>query len=354
MRAAAGTLRISTPQGVHRERGRSYDASWWTSGWITTPSFRVLNPSWNVRTPAGTFIIVKVRARSASGPSSSWQNLGRWASGSGPVARTSQGTQQDRLSSVSVDTLLARPGITFDAYKLQVQLLRVHGTSVTPTVKSLHALTTLSGAVPSTSKPLHQTRTLPVPGYSQMIHTGEYPQYGGGGEAWCSPTSLAMVLGYYQALPKRSGWVSKRYRDRFVDEVARRVFDARYDGAGNWPFNTGYAATRVHQAVVTRLSDLRDAERFIAAGIPLEVSIAFSRGQLSGAPISSTPGHLVVIVGFTATGDVVVNDPAAPTNASVRRTYDRAQFEAAWLRTSHGLTYAIRDRAHPWPAGPLT
>ena len=34
---------------------------------------------------------------------------------------------------------------------------------------------------------------------------GEYPQYGGGGEAWCSPTSTSMVLGYYEALPPQLG-----------------------------------------------------------------------------------------------------------------------------------------------------
>ena len=38
-----------------------------------------------------------------------------------------------------------------------------------------------------------------------------------------------------------------------------------------------------------------------------------------------------MIVGFTDDGDVVVNDPAAPANAGVRRTYDRGQFEDAWL-----------------------
>jgi hypothetical protein len=56
-----------------------------------------------------------------------------------------------------------------------------------------------------------------------------------------------------------------------------------------------------------------------------------------------------VIVGFTRSGDVVVNDPAARTRSGVRRTYDRGQFEDAWLPTSGGLVYVIHDRAHPLP-----
>ena len=57
-----------------------------------------------------------------------------------------------------------------------------------------------------------------------------------------------------------------------------------------------------------------------------------------------------MISGFTANGDVVVNDPAASSNAGVVRTYDRGQFERAWLRKSSGLVYVVRDAAHPLPA----
>ncbi len=73
---------------------------------------------------------------------------------------------------------------------------------------------------------------------------------------------------------------------------------------------------------------------------------SFGKGGLTGAPISSTAGHLVVISGFTRAGKVVVNDPAAPNNSSVRRVYDRGQFERAWQTKSHGTVYVVRDTAH--------
>jgi hypothetical protein len=75
--------------------------------------------------------------------------------------------------------------------------------------------------------------------------------------------------------------------------------------------------------------------------------------------VRASNGHLVVVRGFTKAGDVVVNDPAARTRAGVRRTYDRGQFEDAWLqrypsngrmRGSGGVGYVIRDARHPLPA----
>ena len=51
----------------------------------------------------------------------------------------------------------------------------------------------------------------------------------------------------------------------------------------------------------------------------------------------------MVLVGFTPDGDVIVNDPAAKSNDQVRRLYDRAQFERAWLTKSGGLTYVLED-----------
>ena len=85
---------------------------------------------------------------------------------------------------------------------------------------------------------------LAVPSYAQSIHGGEYPQYGGGGAAWCSPTSTAMVMEYWGLGPSAAdlAWVDPALADPCVDHAARFTFDAAYDGTGNWPFNTAYAA----------------------------------------------------------------------------------------------------------------
>ena len=156
-----------------------------------------------------------------------------------------------------------------------------------------------------------------------------------GGRGWCSPTSVSMVLAHAGTLPATTDTGSID-----VAAAARQVHDPAWEGTGNWSFNTAWAATLAGNAFVTRLPDLRDAERFIDAGIPLVASVAYPNGALKSAPVRGTDGHLVVIRGFTAAGDVVTNDPAAPSERTVRRTYDRGQFEQAWLR-SGGTVYVV-------------
>jgi hypothetical protein len=194
-----------------------------------------------------------------------------------------------------------------------------------------------------------RTTTLSVPTYSQMTHRGHHPEWGGGGEAWCSPTSVSMILRYFGSGPTSRELSWARGADRQVDHAARYSYDYRYQGTGNWPMSAAYASTYGLDTFVTRLYDLREAEQFIKAGIPLVASVAFGRGELSGAPISSTPGHLMVISGFTRDGRVIANDPAGATNAAVRRTYDRAQFERAWLGGSGGIVYVIRPGSKALP-----
>ncbi len=354
VRIANGSMTLAAPRGRLSYAGSTWSWARWTS-WNVQPgqAFTQLLPTWNIATPTNTLVQIQARARSTAGRFSTWKLMGSWTTRDGGFRRTSGSAQQDAVARVSTDTLVAAPGVTLNSYQLRVLFLRKPASTATPTVRSVQAVASRPvTALPATSPKLIPAKTLDVPRYSQMTHRGQYPQFGGGGQAWCSPTSLSMVLGYYRALPSAANyaWVDKRYADPWVDHVARVVYDYGYRGAGNWAFNTAYAANLTTDAFVTRLANLREAERFIHAGIPLVASITFSNGQLSGAPIGGTAGHLVVIVGFTANGDVVVNDPAAPSNASVRRTYDRGQFERAWLRKSSGTVYVVRDAAHPLPA----
>lgn len=336
----------SLPTGV--------DRSTWVTPW-TAPGFALtrLIPSWAARTPGDSAVRIEVRGRTGS-TTSTWDTIATWASGDQHVRRTTYGSQADDLGSVNVDTWVVPGGVT--SYQLRVTLIRAAGQKASPRVDTIGAMASRLPDVDSvrTSRPgPGRGIVLDVPRYSQMVHSGHYPKYGSGGEAWCSPTSTSMVLGYYDALPKPSAyrWVPSGHVDPWVDHAARMTYDYEYDGTGNWPFNTAYAANLAGHAFVTRLRSLREAEEYVAVGIPLVASIAFGSGELDGAPISSTAGHLLVIVGFTQSGDVIVNDPAAATRAGVRRTYDRGQFENAWIPKSGGTVYVITDAAHPLPGG---
>ena len=360
VRVSRGQLRMATPIGSmryvdpHGNRTKTYAFGRWTSPW-TSPGFGLteLIPSWDATTNNDTWVQIEVRGKGASGRSS-WDTIARWAAGDSRFHRTNAGQQADDLARVATDTWMGNFSVEFESWQLRVTLFRATGTTATPFVDTVGAMTShlpQVGGVRTSRPGVASGITLQVPTYSQMIHRGEYPKYGNGGEAWCSPTSTSMVLGYYDRLPSAQeySWVNTSYRERFIDHAARMTYDYEYRGTGNWPFNTAYAATHADHAFVTRLRSLRQAERFIKVGIPVVASVTFGSGELDGAPISSTDGHLMVIVGFATDGDVVVNDPAARRNSGVRRTYDRGQFEDAWLPKSGGLVYIIRTSHQPLP-----
>lgn len=328
--------------------GRTYDVGRWVSPWVE-PGFALteLVPSWEARTPGDSWVEVEVRGQAASGKRSSWDVMARWAYGDRFLQRTTVSGQDDDLASVSVDTWKAPAGLT--RYRLRVSLLRRAGAStVAPSLGYAGAVASAGTFGGATSRPGVASRkggtVLDVPRYSQMVHQGHYPQWGGGGEAWCSPTSISMVLAFHDALPsaKEYAWVADGHASPWVDHAARMTYDHGYGGTGNWAFNTAYAARQTGRAHVTRFTSLRAVEKLVARGLPAIISIAFGPGELSGAPISSSNGHLLVVSGFTGSGDVVVNDPAADGPAGVRRTYDRGQLERAWLTASKGTTYVVR------------
>lgn len=357
---ATGTTAYIDPFGDGT--AKTYERATWISPEVR-PGFNLteLVASWNATTPAGTWIEVAMSGYSDLGTQTKWYVLGRWNRGddaaAGDIHRTSVPDQADTTGEVAVDTFVAATGRSLDRWRLKVTLYRLAGTTQAPVLRSLGAM---ASRLPSDKKVAVSPsggawgRVLDVPTYSQETHIGHYPQWDGGGEAWCSATSTAMVLDYYGVGPTdaETAWVDPADPDPQVDHAARAVFDYDYDGAGNWPFNTAYAGTRGLDAFVTRLRSLTEAEQFIKAGIPLVASLSFKKSELPGAGYS-TNGHLMVIVGFTTTGDVVVNDPAShliKSNAEVRTVYDRESFENAWVPHSGGLVYVMHPTTTALPS----
>ncbi|QWC83924.1 C39 family peptidase [Nocardioidaceae bacterium] len=361
--ARGDTVRVG--QGARRTRFTDVDGvrrqasvARWTSPWVATEfGATEMIPSWRARTPRGTLVVVQARGRDATGSQGSWDTVARWAAGDHTVLRRSGGSQVDDLTSLATDTLRATSAADgrIAGWQVRISLVKADDARRGPVLQaaSLVATRVPSGPNARASRPAARGLgvDLDVPAYSQMIHRGEYPQWGGGGEVWCSPTTMSMLMAFWDRLPaaKRWRWVDDAYADPWVDHGARSTYDYTYRGAGNWAFTTAYAGSRLPVARVTRLRNLRAAQQYVAAGVPLGISIAFDRGQLDGSPLTSTGGHLLVIRGFTESGDVIVNDPAAESNAGVRRVYDRAQLEAAWQRRSGGLTYVVAPKSVTLP-----
>lgn len=288
----------------------------YTSPELTVAPFDELIPSWNVQTPSG-YAVLKVRVR-VSGQWTDWYSFGRW---SRDGDRYSLKGQKDAYGEVLTDTLRLKSKA--DGVQYHLSLI---GPGTRASLVALNAADRSRGSLGlgTPGNPARWGQVLNVPQRSQMI-------YPGGGPVWCSPTSTAMIMAYLGTAVS-------------VPTAAKGTYDRVYDGTGNWPFNTAYAAEQGYRAYITRLPSLATAEEFIARGQPLAVSIAWGRGQLSGAPLPTSTGHLMVLVGFDAKGNPVLNDPAAPSDSAVRRTYDRAQFEKLWLGHSGGLSYVIERR----------
>jgi hypothetical protein len=331
-------------------------AGQWTSPMYSTGfGFTELVASWNADTPSGSWLQVEMRGVTDQGHLTKYYVMGRWAYGDDTIFRTSVGGQGDADGYVAIDTFFAKDH-PLTQYQLRVTLYRKAGSAAKPTLRRVGAVASdAPNEKPYIPSPLGGAEgiTLDVPQFSQEIHAGQYPQYDGGGEAWCSPTSTSMVLAYWNALPQASewSWVDPTYADPWVDNTARHVFDYHYDGAGNWPFNTAYAGGRGLDAFVTQLHSLTEAEQFIKAGIPLVASIAAEPNKLTGFLFKGTDGHLLVIVGFDRAGNVVVNDPAETSDASVRKVYDRTEFENAWLPATGGIVYVMKPASVPLPSG---
>ncbi|MBI3549312.1 MAG: C39 family peptidase [Elusimicrobia bacterium] len=273
--------------------------------------------SWNADLPKGASIELHVQVKTETGERSGWYGLGRWDGAGG----RSLGKQDDAIGWVDVDTLkLKKKAVSF----------RYRATLERKAVLRKLAFTFLDmTAAPAVSTSPFRAgpwvRELNITPRSQMEEQDKYKSN------ICSPTSLSMVLEFWGV------------RKKTVD-VALMVQDRESQLFGNWPLNVACAANAGLSGYVARLGSFDAAQEIIASGRPLVASITFGKEELSGAPIKSTSGHLLVIAGFTESGDVIAVDPASKTRGEARRIYKRAEFAKAWLGKKRGLVYVIGPR----------
>jgi peptidase C39-like protein len=144
----------------------------------------------------------------------------------------------------------------------------------------------------------------------------------------CSPTSVAMVLGR---------WGRKVEPAALSAEIYHEALD-RY---GVWPAAISTAARHGVAGYLLRFPDWPSAAWCLASGLPIVASVRYADGELTGAPVPETDGHLLVLTGYEG-DDVLVSDPAAPTRLTVARRYRRAELERVWLERS-GIGYVFFD-----------
>jgi len=288
--------------------------------------------SWNASAPAGSF--VKIEAAAITGDhESKFYTLAVWSLDNQSHPRASVRGERDSEGKVDTDTLvLPAPA---DAAQLRVTL--GGATEARPALKFLGA-SFANTSVPRLTRPANRAA------WGKIITTPERSQHGYPKErGWCSPTSLSMAL---------ARWAEVLHRPEMnlsVPEVAAAVYDSAYGGTGNWPFNTAFAGSfNGMRSYVTRLDDLAEAEDWIAAGIPVILSARWDWLR-PGRPADSA-GHLIVCIGFTENGDVVINDPAARLDrgGSVRQVYKREDVIHAWTKSANAV-YLVYPENAPIP-----
>lgn len=289
--------------------------------------------SWNVVPMTNAVLEIEARAIYPD-HQTKFYTLGVWSSDR--QTRHSVRGQSDADGRVKTDTwITTRPGA-------DVQLrLTWSGAKVFPPIKFL-GLSFFDDRV--TAEPLPPKRAA----WGKIITTPErsqnsYPEE----EGWCSPTSLSMVL---------TRWSDVLQRPELnidVPAVADGIYDSGFHGTGNWPFNTAFAGSFGGiRAYVTRFSDISELEDWIVAGIPVIISAPWE--LLSPGRHATGNGHLTVCIGFTETGDVVINDPATNLQKGqhVRHIYKREDVIKAW-RESHNTVYLIYPETAQIPPDPF-
>lgn len=315
-----GVRLVDAPQGGYVGEGTV------ELGELSFPAFDRAVISWNADCPAGTFVVIEAAWRQENDQLSPYLELARW----GDPALTREPAKELRAKKaegarVNEDTLeLAKP-----SGRLQLRAtLHTTRPDQSPLLSLLAAATVRKDRTwsPNDERGPAWGRAIPAPPRSQSAERADLSY------RVCGPTSASMALaGFGIGLP--------------VAQVAEGCWDELNGIYGNWPFLAAGMSqlmrqhqellpakpgrTKAFQSFVHYAPDWKDVEAEVLQGSVAIASIHYGPHELSGSPTTASEGHLVLVRGFTAQGDVVVNDPAGRSPEMVHRVYRRAELHRA-------------------------
>jgi len=219
---------------------------------------------------------------------------------------------------LSVDVDVFRAAAPIEAVRLRA---RVRAPSPAAVVGApwMLALSAADGAPPAPPSTAHAAQ-LPVAAFSQMECDPAIAH------RICSPTCVAMVLDFWR-------------RPVAPAALAAEMFHAGTDLYGVWPAAVLVAGRRGVAGYLLRFPDWAAVAWCLEHGLPVIASVRYAAGELTGAAVAATSGHLIVLTGID-NADALVNDPAAATAATVPRRYKITDLARVWLERT-GVGYVL-------------
>jgi hypothetical protein len=275
---------------------------------LACPAQQII-PSWNILCAPEEGWQVQLQVKNVAGETSPWFYLGS----DGQTVFSGEKIGKCPWAKVAIDAIiLEKPAMTVQ-YRVIFQGLRSSPFLKLFALASRHAPPVIDDDPDQDL--MGKMMPIPVRCRSQCVEAKNIAS------RICCPTSTSMVLEFLGVnLP--------------TAYVAAMLYNRENDIYGIWWGPPQLACQLGFKGWTRIFSSWKDVQQVLAGGQPIIASISFGKGELKGAPVSSTKGHIVVVTGFDEEGRVLVNDPAGKNAEACRIAYDRLEFAKAWF--GHG------------------
>lgn len=152
----------------------------------------------------------------------------------------------------------------------------------------------------------------------------------------CAPCSVNSALGAFEI-------------KKDTEQLARQQFDAAANAFGVWNRSVQGGAQHGLRGYLTRFRNWQDVQKALQQGHVIAASIRFEPGEVedplrsAGKREKGTKGHLVIIKGVTANGQVIVHDTASKDVGPDSR-WKQEELAKAWFAKG-GVAYVFTGKA---------